>query len=441
MFDWRQDPGQYAAIHFHSDDLDDAGWEPDCRITVPADARSGVYAVRLSCPDRNGAGAEAYLPLFVSPPLGRATAPLALLVPTATYTAYANSHHAWDDPLAELCYGGVLSLGPHEMLLNARRDLGLSTYDVHRDGSGVVHASRRRPLVNLRAKGAVWNFVADTHLSDWLEAIGQPYDVITDDDLHRDGVGRLAPYRCVMTGTHPEYHSRAMLDALEAYTSRGGRLIYPGGNGFYWRIAVDGADRIEVRRAEGGSRCHTAPIGEYHMASTGELGGLWRNCGRPPQRLVGVGYASAGFDASSHYRRLPDSRDPRAAWIFDGVEGEVFGDFGACGGGAAGWELDIADPLLGTPPHALRLAASEGHSNVYVLTPEEMVSAHPGMDGIDSPRVRSDIVFFETPEGGAVFSVGSIAWAGALATNRYDNPVAGIMRNVVERFLDPAPFA
>ena len=28
-----------------------------------------------------------------------------------------------------------------------------------------------------------------------------------------------------------------MLDALQAYLDRGGRLMYLGGNGFYWRIA------------------------------------------------------------------------------------------------------------------------------------------------------------------------------------------------------------
>ena len=32
------------------------------------------------------------------------------------------------------------------------------------------------------------------------------------------------------------------------------------------------------------------------------------------------------------------------------------------------------------------------------------------------PAVRADLVFFETPNGGAVFSTGSISWFGALAT-------------------------
>ena len=53
---------------------------------------------------------------------------------------------------------------------------------------------------------------------------------------------------------------------------------------------------------------------------------------------------------------------------------------------------------------------------------------------------RQDLVFFETPNGGAVFSTGSIAWAGSLAHNGYDNNVSRLTENVLRRFLDSAPF-
>ena len=49
----------------------------------------------------------------------------------------------------------------------------------------------------------------------------------------------------------------------------------------------------------------------------------------------------------------------------------------------------------------------------------------------------ADLLFFETPAGGAVFSVGSRTWAGAV-------PIPGTLRtlttNVLKRFMDPAPF-
>ena len=231
-----------------------------------------------------------------------------------------------------------------------------------------------------------------------------------------------------------------MLDAFNSYLAEGGRLMYLGGNGFYWRTAFhpELPGVIEVRRSEG-TRTWQAHPAELHLSFTGEPGGLWRSSGRAPQRLVGVGFASEGFDANSYFLRTPESFDPRARFIFEGVgKDERIGDFGSLGG-AAGFELDIADPALGTPPHALTLARSVEHSNVYALTPEELISAQPATDGIENPKVRADMVFFETPRGGAVFSTGSITWATALAHNGYANNVARITGNVLKRFIDPAP--
>jgi N,N-dimethylformamidase len=49
-------------------------------------------------------------------------------------------------------------------------------------------------------------------------------------------------------------------------------------------------------------------------------------------------------------------------------------------------------------------------------------------------------VFFETPNGGAVFATSSIAWAGSLSHNNYQNNVSRITSNVLKRFLDERPF-
>jgi N,N-dimethylformamidase len=233
-----------------------------------------------------------------------------------------------------------------------------------------------------------------------------------------------------------------MFQAVDDYLQGGGRLMYLGGNGFYWRIAFhpEKPGVIEIRRGESGTRTWIAEAGEYYLSFTGEMSGMWRASGWSSHRLVGISFGSEGFDVSSYYRRQPGSFDPRAAFIFEGVGAdEKVGDFGGVGGGAAGLELDIVDPRLGTPPHTLVLASSENHSNVYLMTPEELISTYPGLDGIEDPRVRADMVFFETPNGGAVFATGSIAWAGSLGHSGYDNNVARITGNVLRRFIDPAP--
>ena len=79
-----------------------------------------------------------------------------------------------------------------------------------------------------------------------------------------------------MTGSHPEYHSAAMLDALEAYTERGGRLMYLGGNGFYWRISYypELPGVIECRKSEVGIRAFAPGPGEIFASFTGEYTGL-----------------------------------------------------------------------------------------------------------------------------------------------------------------------
>ena len=50
-----------------------------------------------------------------------------------------------------------------------------------------------------------------------------PYDIITDHDLHAEGQDLLRPYNVVLTGSHPEYWSLEMLDALDGYQRQGGR--------------------------------------------------------------------------------------------------------------------------------------------------------------------------------------------------------------------------
>jgi len=52
----------------------------------------------------------------------------------------------------------------------------------------------------------------------------------------------------------------------------------------------------------------------------------------------------------------------------------------------------------------------------------------------------ASLVFFETPSGGAVFSVGSMAYIGALNHKGFDNDIARITTNVLKRFSDPRPF-
>ncbi|MFD9896562.1 N,N-dimethylformamidase beta subunit family domain-containing protein [Mesorhizobium sp. NPDC059025] len=444
---WTEDPASYAAAHFHDDDLYDAGWQTDFTVTLPADLKSGVYAVRLF--SHEDAQAEYFVVLAVRARHSRND--VVFVLPTASYMAYANHRLGIDVSETEIGAGQLLQLDRHHLHLQEHPEYGLSMYEVHNDGSGVFYSSRLRPILDFQPKvqgfiggsgSNIWQFNADTHILGFLEDRGIAYDVLTDEDLDREGVAAFDGYRTVLTGSHPEYTSTRMLDAYQGFLAKGGRVAYLGGNGFYWRIAYSETlpGVIECRRAESGIRGWEPGTGNYWHQFTDELGGLWRRIGRAPQQVFGVGMTAQGFDLSSPYLRNPSSHDPRAAFIFDGIQGDILGDFGLNGGGAAGNEIDRADFSLGTPPHALVLASSRLHTDVYLMTPEDLLDPTPTWSGTQCDLIRADMVFFETQDGGAVFSTGSIAWAGAMAWNGYDNHIAAITENVIRRFTDETPF-
>jgi N,N-dimethylformamidase len=110
--------------------------------------------------------------------------------------------------------------------------------------------------------------------------------------------------------------------------------------------------------------------------------------------------------------------------------------------GAAGNEIDRLDPALGSPAHALRVGTSESlHDERFTIDPADIQLLLPGVGfGGGDERVRSDLVFYETGYGGAVFSVGSIAWCEGLSRDGYRNDVAQLTTNVLRRFLEPERF-
>jgi len=438
---FRLAPREYGGIELHADALIDCNWQPTLALTIPDQLKSGVYAIKLTAGD-----AEEYTPFFVRPSVPRA--PICLLIPTASYLAYANVSSAFDGAMLQ----GITASTPifQELDLEVYKndvEFGLSTYDLHGDGEGVCYSSYHRPIINFRPKyrapglGATWQFPADLSIVAWLEAMKYDYEVLTDEDLHREGAAALAPYRVVLNGTHNEYYSERMMDATEDYLANGGRLLNLGANSHYWCVGFrdDEPWVMEVRKLEAGSRAWQARPGEQYLASTGERSGLWRHRGRPPQKLIGVGFTSEGMDHSVPYRRMPDSYHRSVAWMFDGIEDEVFGAEGLGLGGAAGLEVDRYDLALGTPPHARILASSEPFTDNYPLVQEEIYFMTPGLGGTQHPHVRADIVYFTTPRQGAVFATGSIAWGSALPWRNFDNPVSRLTRNVVDAFLVEGP--
>ncbi|SDX86427.1 N,N-dimethylformamidase [Ruegeria halocynthiae] len=434
---WSHRPDHYGAIHFHDDDIYDFDWDTDFTFTIPDDMPTGVYIMRLECDGHHDA-----IPFFVCAPLGERHADLCVLMSTFTYAIYGNHarpdyHPSWKKQIADW---DAYPHNPAEF-----PQYGLSTYNYHSDGSGICNASHRRPLFNLRPGfltfggtpcSGLRHFPADSHLLSWLHAKGIAYDLVTDYDLHIHGHDAIAGYKVVTTGSHPEYHTEESLNALRDYRDGGGHLAYLGGNGFYWRIAVhsENESMLEIRRAEDGIRAWAAEPGEYYNAFDGSYGGLWRRNGRAPQDLVGIGFAAQGEFVADPYKRV--TTDPAYDWVFEGVDGEIIGDFGFSGQGAAGFELDHMDSHIGTPDNAVLLARSVTVEDNFMLVPEEQLTHLTNLTGSSEAEAKhADMIYCTYPGGGSVFATGSITFCGCLPWNNYDNNISRVLQNVFARFL------
>ena len=437
---FRLSPKEYGGIDFHPDAITDAGWDVTKTFTLPENLKSGVYAFRLRAGSGKGLGEE-YIVFFVR--AKKPKAKICFLVPTASYLAYANEKLSFEAQIIQPMTGQPPTITDIDVEQYKNPEFGLSTYDSFADGAGVCFTSYKRPILNMRPKyrtsgmGITWQLPADLSIIGWLEHhYKDAYEIVTDEDLHKEGLDAIKPYNCVISGTHPEYTSEKMLDAMEDFVAEGGRFIYMGGNGFYWVVGFydDQPWCMEVRKLDAGMRAWAAKPGEYYMQTTGERGGLWRMRGRAPQKFSGVGFIAEGFDTAEPYRKMPDAWHRTVSWITEGVEGEIFGDHGLAYGGAAGIELDRYDLSLGTPPHTKIVASSGGHSDNYVLVTEELLYAYAGLVGSLDYRIRADMTYFTAPNDGAVFCTGSIGYGQALPSNNFSNSASTVLKNVVDAF-------
>jgi hypothetical protein len=234
---------------------------------------------------------------------------------------------------------------------------------------------------------------AEWRLLGWLEHHGYSYDLYADYQLHA-GQLDLDAYKVLILNTHPEYWSTEMYRQAKRWVfERGGRLMYLGGNG------INGP----VEFLDGGTALRCAnhwPAGcesRFHHQVESEA------------NLLGVVYSDPGAFTAAPYEAIATDH-----WIFAGTSlkrGDLFGTRSLserCGPGASGHETDKLSPS--SPKNAVLLAKG----------------CNPNDGG-------AQLVYFEMPNGGAVFSAGSITYPSALFV---DPPTATITRNVLRRFLD-----
>ncbi len=372
---------------------------PTHRQFVTAPERSGLYYFRARTPS----GRQFSFPWIVAPAKPRA--PLALLASNITWNAYnsfgGRSNYIHADQL------------PATPTVNSRFELPRYTDAEHGTWGYPSYAplsfERPEPFLHIdfgeeltdpiEGRQACHLAPAEWRLAGWLEQQQIAYDYYAETQLD-DGTLDLSAYRVLAIAVHPEYWTRRMYDRVKRWVfEEGGRLVYLGGNGLNCEVEL---------HPNGSMTVHNGSITSLWNAGMGGRDSRFAIRHESEASLLGVVFTPAGAMTGAPYRVMDGSH-----WVFAGTglkTGDVFGEASLhqrCPGGASGHETDKRS--ASSPPDTRLLARG--------LNPD---------DG------GAEMVIFETPGGGAVFSVGSINYVASLPV---DAAVSQITANVLKKLL------
>lgn len=418
-YDPAADPRRGSAVRFASDDLVDAGWPAALTWSVPDDAPSGIYAARLQLRGQD-VDDSLHVPFVVSRRTPRRPDSVALLCATNTWLAYGRR--------------------PHQ----SRRAAGMesSFYSTHSSGNPFFHVGTRLPLPQLDPFGYESRRSArmnhshlvrpELYAQAWLERNAIPYEVVADSALHAEPA-LLERFRVLLIAGHNEYWSDEMWSGIDHYLRGGGQVVSLSGNTGHWRVTLDLEERIiESRKVvDGHDERWLSPDtwGDRWHCHGGGAGGRFLLVDRPAHRLLGTDTqgmiddgtptAFAGFEVIEPDHPLFHEPTP----VPLGVDG-VIGLTSANGPAASGYEFDATALRLGEedelPAGLTVLASAFGQPNLE-------------WNGVERDH-GGDIVYWERPDGGTVFVVGSIGATGALLA---DEPMGILVGNVLRRFGVP----
>ncbi len=369
------------------------------RQFVTAPERSGLYYFHAS----TLSGIEFAFPWVVAP--AKPQAAIAVLANNITWNAYNNfggrSNYINADAL------------PPTPTINSRQELSRYVDDDHQTWGYAAYAplafDRPEPLNAIRLSEKITDPIegraachvapAEWRLLGWLEREGFAYDLYADTQLH-DGVLDLSGYRVLILSVHPEYWTRRMYERVKRWVfEEGGRLVYLAGNGLNCEVELLTDDTMIV---------HNGQIKDLWPAGMDGAESRFGMRVESEANLLGVVFDPAGAMTGAPYR----VRDADY-WAFAGTDlknGDLFGERSLhmrCPGGASGHETDKVSP--------------SSPRNVHLLA-----------KGRNPDQGGAEMVHFELPSGGAVFSAGSICYVSSLPV---DEKLSTVTRNVLERFL------
>lgn len=237
-------------------------WRTTETVTVPATWPPGLYLAEVIGSRTGGAGWVPFVVRGQSDPEGRA--PAVYVVPTLTWAAY--------NP-----YGGASlyrsSSGPAATAVKRRAHV----------------VALDRPLVQT-GQGQLTDYTVP--LVQSVEAAGTDVDYVSDVDV--DAAPSLLSGRgVVVVGSHAEYVTTRLYDALEAARNEGVNLAFLGANQVYWHVRVT---RLADGTAVGVELHRVVSEDPARTRSPEDVTTRWRDTplNRPEAVLVGSQYRGLG---------------------------------------------------------------------------------------------------------------------------------------------------
>jgi hypothetical protein len=368
---------------------------------IEAPARSGLYYLHA----RGKSGSSFTFPWIVSP--AAPSAAIAVLASDLNWNAYnsfggrSNYIHA--------------SRFPSTPTINSRLELKRYTELEHRtydqDDYAPLSLDRPNPFNHIDLDEQLTDPIAgrqgchmasaEWRLLGWMEGNGYPYDYYSETQFHFGQVP-LSEYQVLVISTHPEYWTSEMYYRLKSWVfDEGGRLMYLGGNGL--NCEVEFLDDHRVVHHNTNWSHSEPPLREDGSAYESRFDRRQES----EANLLGVVFSNPGIMTSAPYQ----VRDADH-WCLAGTglaNGDTFGEKSLhmrVPGGASGHETDKI--------------SVQSPANVQLVA-----------KGLNADEGGADIVYFDTPSGGEVFSVGSITWPASILV---DDAVSRITANVLDRF-------
>ncbi len=418
MLGWFDEHGPRAVMQITPDGdyvQTGVGWNkigygnPHLTQFVTGPERSGLYYLEA----KTDTGKFFSFPWIVAP--AKPVSPIAVILSTNTWNAYNNFGGRSN-------YVNSASLPPSPAV-NARQDmLRYSAIDTFGEWSfpdevyPPVHFERPEPANSIPEGTEVTDPIvgrqgchlapAEWRLLGWLEREGYGYDVYSDHQLHT-GALDLTGYQVAIASVHPEYWSREQFRRLDEWVKhKGGHFLYLGGNGLNCEVEfLEDGTALKFNNfmpTSGGDMAYTDP--ETGRVIESRMHRRYKS----EAELLGVVTTETGIMTAAPYQALDTDH-----WIYEGTglkNGDLFGKNGLqerAWGGASGHETD---KMSGSSPANARLLAKG-------LNPEEG---------------GAEIVQYDLPSGGSVFSVGSITWPASLLVDEF---TSRITKNVLDRAL------